>query len=287
MRPFESGVFGAGLQSFAMARATAAIHVGLHKTGTTAFQEALDLAAGELSERGVQVMQYFGPLYRDTPVSQAFDLANAVVRLDIDAYFRLRAPESLLASVLAESERSVRAYAAAPAPHLVASMESLSLISSVEEVERMVDLLSPREVSVVLVLREKSEFLRSLRLQVARLGLPTSSEFHDSCLYLEDDTWLADFDRMIGNFVSVLGDERVTVVDYDAVVRRDGTVVPALWVATGLPSIPSKSEIFGREWVNLTPEAPSSPPAAEPRQETERALLLRRIRQRLVGRIRR
>lgn len=264
-----------------MERSTASIHVGLHKTGTTAFQEALDLAAGELFERGVQVMQYFGPLYRDTPFSQAFDLANAVVRLDIDAYFRLRAPESLLASVLAESERSVRAYAADPAPHLVASMESLSLISSPEEVERMVDLLAPREVSVVLVLRERSEFLRSLRLQVARLGLPTSSEFHDSCLYLEDDTWLADFERMVGNFFDVLGEDRVKVIDYDSVVQHEGTVVPALWEATGLPPVPSQAEIFRRGWVNLTPEAPSQPPT-QLGEMTERASLLRRVRLRLA-----
>jgi hypothetical protein len=241
---------------------TAAVHVGLHKTGTTAFQEALDLAAGELLDLDVQVMQYFGPLYRDTPVSQAFDLANAVVRLDIDAYFRLRAPESLLASVLEESERSVRAYAAAESRHLVASMESLSLISSTAEVERLVELLAPRKVTVVLVLREREAFLKSLRLQVERLGLPTASEFHDSCLYLEDDTWLADFERMVATFVAVLGEDGVVVVDYDETVARDGSVVPTLWQAAGLPTIPSQDSIFGRGWVNLTPISSEEPAPA-------------------------
>jgi len=241
---------------------TAAVHIGLHKTGSTAFQEALDLAAGELLDLDVQVMQYFGPLYRDTPVSQAFDLANAVVRLDIDAYFRLRAPESLLASVLEESERSVRAYAAAESQHLVASMESLSLISSTAEVERLVELLAPRKVTVVLVLRDQDAFLKSLRLQVERLGLPTASEFPDSCLYLEDDTWLADFERMVATFVAVLGEDGVAVLDYDDSVARDGSIVPALWRASGLPEVPSQASIFGRDWVNLTPTTEEDPAPA-------------------------
>lgn len=241
---------------------TASVHVGLHKTGTTAFQEALDLAAGELLDLDVQVMQYFGPLYRDTPVSQAFDLANAVVRLDIDAYFRLRAPESLLASVLEESERSVRAYAAGESQHLVASMESLSLISSTAEVERLVELLAPRKVTVVLVLRDQDAFLKSLRLQVERLGLPTASEFPDSCLYLEDDTWLADFERMMATFVAVLGEDGVAVLDYDDSVARDGSIVPALWRASGLPEVPSQVSIFGRDWVNLTPTTAEDPAPA-------------------------
>jgi hypothetical protein len=238
-----------------MKEKTASVHVGLHKTGTTAFQEALDLASEELLDLDVQVMQYFGPLYRETPDSQAFDLANAVVRLDIDAYFRLRAPESLLASVLEESERSVRAYAAAESHHLVASMESLSLISSTAEVERLVDLLAPRKVTVVLVLRERGEFLNSLRLQVERLGLPTASEFHDSCLYLEDDTWLADFERMVATFREVLGDDQVVVLEYDEAVGRDGSIVPGLWDACGLPPIPSQRVIFDRNWANLTPNS--------------------------------
>jgi hypothetical protein len=92
-------------------------------------------------------------------------------------YVRLRAPDSLRKSVLEESERSVRPYGAAESEQMVASMEPLSLISSTHEVERLVELLAARKVTVVLVLREGEAFVKSLRLQVQRLGLPTTSDF--------------------------------------------------------------------------------------------------------------
>jgi hypothetical protein len=116
-------------------------------------------------------------------------LANAVVRLDIDAYFRLCAPESLLSSVLLSSELHVHEQSQAPGRLLVASMEGLSLVSSRDEVLRLVDVLHPRKVRVVVVLRDKAAYLASLRLQLVRLGLHPNSPYPDSCLYLEDDSW--------------------------------------------------------------------------------------------------
>ena len=232
----------------------AMVHVGLHKTGTTAFQEALDLATPILARQRIRVMQYRGSLYPETPKSQAFDLANAVIRLDIDAYFRLREPQALLSSVLAESERAVREYAQLPEPLLVASMESLSLVSCTSEVERLVELLSPREVHVIIVLRDREEFLKSLRKQILRLGLRQTKKFPDSCLYLEDDSWIADFDRLKGLFTDVLGMDRVHIVDYDKAVKRDGSIVPELWSVARLPSLGDRDDILERPWTNLTPK---------------------------------
>lgn len=232
----------------------AMVHIGLHKTGTTAFQEALDLAAPILARQRIRVMQYGGSLYPETPKSQAFDLANAVIRLDIDAYFRLREPQALLSSVLTESERAVREDAQSPEPLLVASMESLSLVSCTSEVERLVELLSPREVHVIIVLRDRTEFLASLRKQIQRLGLRRTKKFPDSCLYLEDDSWIADFDRLIGLFTDVLGLDRVHLVDYDKAVKRDGSIVPELWSVAGLPNLGDRDDILERPWTNLTPK---------------------------------
>jgi hypothetical protein len=231
----------------------AMVHIGLHKTGTTAFQEALDLASPLLARHQIRVMQYRGNLYPDTPRSQAFDLANAVIRLDIDAYFRLREPQALLSSVLLESERSVREYAGCPEPLLIASMESLSLVSCTAEVERLVELLSPREVHIIIVLRDRSEFLTSMRKQIQRLGLRRTMKFPDSCLYLEDDTWIADFDRLKGLFTDVLGLDRVHIIDYDQAVKHYGSVVPELWSVARLPTLAGREDILEQPWTNLTP----------------------------------
>ena len=240
----------------------AMVHIGLHKTGTTAFQEALDLAAPELLRLGVRVMQYQGPLYPDTPRAQAFHLANAVIRLDCDAYFRLREPQSLLPSVLASSKRSVKEAAACSEQLLVASMESLSLARDESEVRRIVSLLSPRQVHAVLVRRDRVAFLRSLRSQIMRLGLRSTTDFKDSCLYLEHDSWVADVEGLVSLYSSVLGPSNVHVIDYEQSILRDSTIVPALWAAMSLPREPTLEWIFARPWVNRTPRPELTPGTA-------------------------
>lgn len=237
---------------------TAVVHVGLHKTGTTAFQEALDRTSSALLQVGVRVMQNQSGFYADTPMSMAFDLANAVIRIDSDAYFRIHQPQAILTSVRTQNERIVRRYAASPEPLLIASVEGLSLVSCLDEVHRLVELLAPREVHVLVALRERRAFLNSLRLQVERLGLRRTTVYRDSCLYLEDDSWIADFDRLIGLFGQVLGADRVHVVDYEEAVARHGSVVPALWAAAGLPNLEDLASVFGQPWVNLTPPPESS-----------------------------
>lgn len=246
---------GAPLLEPTPSKSRAVVHIGLHKTGTTAFQEALDIAAPSLLDHSIRVMQHHGPFYPDTPASQAFDLANAVIRLDTDAYFRLREPHAFLSSVLEDSKRQVKQDALSAEQLLVASMESLSFISCRQEVERLVEVLAPREVHVVLVLRDRRAYLKSLRSQVLRLGLRPTKTFTDSCLYLEEDSWVVDFDRLIGLLFDVLGESRVHILDYEREIAQEGSVVPALWAAAGLPRTDGFDLLLRRPWVNRTPSS--------------------------------
>jgi hypothetical protein len=228
----------------------AVVHIGTQKTGSTAFQEALDRRTPELAGSGVRVLQYEGHLLPFSPRSQAFDLANLVVRTNADAYFRFVAPESYLDVVRDEGRASIRRQAAAPEPVLLASMESLSLVRTEDEVRALVGLLAPRSVRIVVSLRQRDDYLRSLRQQVHRLGLRSVSRYPDSCLYLARDSWLLDYDALVGTYASVVGAGNVTVVDYDDVTRRDGSVVPALWAACGLPATVLQAD--DDAWSNVT-----------------------------------
>jgi hypothetical protein len=94
-------------------------------------------------------------------------------------------------------------------------------------------------------LRDKMAFLRSYRAQLEATGFALSDD-PASFAYVEPDSWLVDHEGLLAGYRRRFGDANVTVVDYDATVRRDGSVIPAFAELIGIPraSLPSLDGYF-------------------------------------------
>lgn len=238
----------------ALPRAT--IHIGLPKSGSTAFQQSLQAARLHLSESGIRTLVNDTiTIDADLP-TRALNLAAAVIRPNIDAWFRIVVPETQLANVVRECEASVQRQAQSEETCLVASMEDLCLIRTKAEVEQLQRLLAPRVVHVVLVLRENTSYRRSVKYQLARAGLRTWSPFPESCLNTAKDSWIFDQSALIEVLRDVLEPGAVTVVDYEGAVASEGSIVPTLWRACGLPESVLSLVHWQHRWSNVSPSLP-------------------------------
>lgn len=231
----------------------AIVHIGLPKTGTTSFQRVLFEQHDELRRRDVHVLTYDGPDDQLALPTRAFDLANCVVRPDLDVWWRAYLPESALPAFVERGRTSIRRQVAAPEELLVASVEDLFLVRTDDEVDRLTTLLQPREVSVVLTVRDTDSWLRSLRVQLIAAGIRPFSNWEDSCSNLRPDSWMCDVDGLVELLSRHVGADRVTIVDYDREVERCGSVLPALWRACGLPAeLLGGAGSDGAAWANPT-----------------------------------
>lgn len=207
------------------------VHIGQHKTGSTAFQAALVESREDLESHDVAVFHSSVVKAKN----QAGELALLTVRPEIVFPMRARNPDASLAEGREVMRQIVRQQVARPKGTLVASAEALSFIRTEEEARALRELLEGREVEIVVALRDPAGFLESWVNQLERMDLPTSSPFPASLSYTHPDTWLVDHEGLLAPFRAVFGTEHVHVLDYDAVVSRDGTIIPALWEACGLP----------------------------------------------------
>ena len=233
-------------------RQRAIVHIGLPKAGSTSFQLVLFDLETELRRRGARVLVYDGPDDQQAGPTRAFDLANCVVRTDLDLWWHAYLPESALPEFIERGARSIRRQSAEPEELLVASVEDLALIRTPQEVARLTALLAPREVHVVLVLREPEAWVRSLRGHLVAGGYRTSSNWARSCRNLGDDSWLLEFDVLIDLLRTELGPQAVTIIDYEEEMANRGSVLPALWNACTLPLelLPGADDDRPSAWAN-------------------------------------
>lgn len=211
------------------------VHIGLHKTGTTSFQESLRRSRSELALRGIAVQ------------CQSVHLNQLVVRPELDTDWRRWSPFTTLPSFQSRAREVVDSFVTKAPDLLVISDEGLSLARSVEEFQRLKELLAPRQVKIVLVLRDRTNYLSSLRKELSQ-HWPITGLWPDSFMYLEDDSWHGDFARLI-ECLRVVFPGFVTVIDYDHEMKSQRTIIPALWEACELPAIVSDQE---RELVTNT-----------------------------------
>lgn len=137
--------------------------------------------------------------------------------------------------------------------------EGLSLLRSPAELERLHALLGAgrHPVKIVCVLRRPADYLTAYRRQILKLPGRKPSADPASALYVEPDSWLADFPALLKAYGDRFGHESVTVVDYDAEMKRVGDVLPASLQALGLPEalIPAPNAVRRQNvdstWIRL------------------------------------
>lgn len=206
------------------------LHVGTHKTGTTSIQQFLrDQNDGLLAATG----SVYPPGFL-IPVVHT-ELPLLTIRPDRTWPARIRFPETQRPSWATAAHDHVRAQVlSAEHEQLVYVHEDLSYLRFADEFGRLGDLFSGRHVNVVIVLREREAFLRSYRSQMEATGFQESAD-PTSFAYLEPDSWLLDFDTLIRGYRQAFGDSNVTILNYDDLVRSDGTVIPRFAELIGIP----------------------------------------------------
>lgn len=228
----------------------AVIHIGTHKTGTTAFQQALWAARDELAAGGVR-------LVADMASGQCLSLANEAVRPELVFPARTLNPDLLLPESCLIARRWLREQFAGPEPLAIASHEALSFVRSPVEARRVRRVLDGRRARIVVVLRDRESYLRSWSEQLRSMGFPSSSRYAASFMNTTPDSWLADTDRLVRSYRSVFGRDAVTVLPYADLVAR-GSSARAVWEACGLPD-PADSALLDT-WSHLSAEKPEPPP---------------------------
>jgi hypothetical protein len=227
------------------------LHVGTHKTGSTSLQHFLRSEAAALLET---VDAWYPPGFV-LPTAHS-ELPLLAIRLERMWPARLRLPEVRDPAWLEAARRHVRRQVdAATVDKLVYSHEDLSYIRFDDELERLASLLDGAEVRIVVFLRERQEFLRSYRRQLEATGFSENDD-PTSFAYVEGDSWLIDYEALLDGYRRQFGSDRVEVLDYDAVVAADGSVIPAFLGLLGIPKDlvpPHAAYVMNRTGTNLRP----------------------------------
>jgi hypothetical protein len=206
--------------------ADALLHIGLHKTGTTAFQQWASHNADTL--RSANGIRFYEGMFGSTH----YELGLLTIGPGRTMTGMVLQPQWPLTEWQENATRHVRAQAAPDDTTLLVSSECLSLLRDEREVRRVQELLAPRQLRVAVCLRSPESWLESYRQQHVRNHY--LSEFRSSHAYVEPDTWLTDWDQMLRVWRNVLGDENVVTCDYDDSVARYGSSIPAVLTALGL-----------------------------------------------------
>ncbi len=229
------------------------LHIGTHKTGTTSIQEfCRDENPGVLEDVGA-----FFPAGFLIPTLHS-DLALLSMRKKREWPARVKFPETRSVEWLGAAHLHVRAQIEeSTVTTLVYSHEDLSYLRFDDEVTRLRGLFAPAEVRIVVFLRDKQAFLSSYRAQLRSMGLPFSSD-QRSFAYVEDDTWLTDYDALVDVYARGFGRRNVEVVNYEMAVQRDGSVIPTFAALLGISrgSLPPLGRYFlNRSGAQIQPDA--------------------------------
>lgn len=205
------------------------LHIGTHKTGTTAFQRYALAHREFLRDQGIAFYVH------GSGAPQAHELPLLSLRPDLCIPLRVRKPDLVLEEARPMMVEAVERFVADSGDATcLFSHEALSFIRDRAEAERLRALLGGADVSVVVMLREPAAFLQSWAVQLERMGFATSSPFRSSFMNTDPDSWLVDYDTLIGVYRDVFGDDRVSVLSYEDAMARDGSSVPSLMAACGV-----------------------------------------------------
>jgi hypothetical protein len=225
------------------------IHVGVHKTGSTSLQAFLGSSRERLFALGISF--YRGIYIADNHV----ELHASAMRADrtspikmsgalpaVDETFRKNVRENLREFVSSSESSSY-----------VLSAEGLSYLRYMDEMDRLKSLLPEGNIHIVVYLRNPANFLNSYREEMKKHRLPIHID-KDSFAYVEDDSWLLDFDERIGNFRAAFGSDNVTVLDYDREMHDAGNVIPSFLRVLGV-----ETQFSPQDWslFRLNSRAPS------------------------------
>ena len=204
---------------------TVILHIGTLKTGTTSFQRWFTDHADEIeTQHGFRWFRGFFPDSREL-AAVCLDDERETPAMAL-GFFPQRNTEEWATWAASVRENVARQLADSAAP-IVVSCEALCLLRSNAELGRLAEMFPPESTRIVLCLRSPEGFLRSWKSHLEHDFFERSND-PASFAYVEPDTWLVDYDSLVGAYRRHYVAHGVTVVDYDTAMTEHGSVIPAL-----------------------------------------------------------
>ena len=228
-----------------MAEKSVILHIGTHKTGTTAVQDLLDSIRPQLASintrfySGIYSPQNHVELHLAAMRPGRMSPYKLMSGIAVDKPYR----DAVLAHVGSYLELC-------PADRIIFSAEGLSYLRFDDEIDWLCSLFGDCKVQVVVYLRNKADFLRSYRNMLIRQNW-TSNSHRESFNYVEEDTWLLDYEGLLRVYRKGFGTEAVTVMDYDAEVAKHGGTVGSFLSLLGFDE--QQRRQIGEPRVNVSP----------------------------------
>ena len=202
----------------------AVVHIGVAKTGTTTFQTWATQHREELRQSAG--LRYYRSVFPDRiPARAQFEFGVLSMRPGRENLARDRLSPTALAELPERVRRNLDREL--DGEDILISDESLALLRFPDEVERLQQLLLGYDLEFIAVRRDREDFLRSYRRWMANRLLEPSTD-PDSPLFVEPDSWLADFEALDAIFPGLRW------VEYEAAMDTYGSIIPALCEGMGL-----------------------------------------------------
>ncbi len=181
---------------------TVFLHIGLHKTGTTSFQQWLHEWRPVLADAGYEVYQ------SPDGNKSHFDLARSVLR---EGVIPIEDQGAIKARTRADIARWLDD---ATSPNIIFTSESLSMLRTFDECQALLDIFPPTvdNFVILLVLRDKKDWFESYKNQMIKSGRKPDADPR-SWNTMNFDSWIADFEALIKSYNAVFDDVRT--IDYD------------------------------------------------------------------------
>ena len=210
------------------------LHIGTHKTGSTSFQYFMRDHARVLSNAGFSFYEGM------KEIENHLELHVAAMRPERMSFSKEKYEIADIESFRHEVANNVsRHYAAHPQSEPIFSAEGLALLRYPDELRTLGQLIEAErfDVRVLLVLRNRQAYLDSMRRQILKVPGRLPSQEPDSHRYVEDDSWLVDYDHIRKLWADEFGPDNLTVIDYDAArAANDGNIIPPMLDAIGAPT---------------------------------------------------
>jgi len=207
------------------------IHIGTHKTGSTSLQRWMLEHESFLNANGF--ILYKG----DHKTHNHVELYLAAMRYDRDSFGKQSMPEvkfdeSYTSAVSKQVQTFISKYGN---ENLILSTEGLSLLRHRDEIQKLATILGSdyENIKIILYLRDKKDYLSSYRLQLKKKERKASTDYW-SALYVEDDTWLIDYEQLITAYGDVFGLNNIVVIDYDKEMESRTNIIPSFVETVGL-----------------------------------------------------
>jgi hypothetical protein len=202
------------------------LHIGIHKTGTTSLQAYLHRHRQWLIERGYE---FYHGMYG--PENHA-ELHGAAMRDERRSPFRDFHRITHVPALRPKVEQRVADFIAErKCDRLIFSAEGLCYLRHDDELRRLGEMLPPACTTVIVYLRDKTEFLRSYRAELVKQRWPLSNE-QGNYAYCEPDSWLTDFDALLAVYAAHYPDIRVK--QYDDIVASQQSIIPSFLEEIGV-----------------------------------------------------